>query len=107
MKHQNQMSGRQPTQNANVWHVTRGQKRVEDARRRAYDPRVPPFLAKKDFARKMDCRVTPGNDGALNALIPGYDRSRDFTRHAEFHSRGASLVPIVDVIVSLHPRIRQ
>jgi hypothetical protein len=26
-----------------VWHVTRGQKRVEDARRRAYHPRVHHF----------------------------------------------------------------
>ena len=34
----------------------RGQKCVEDARERAYDPRIHPF-------RKMDCRVKPGNDG--------------------------------------------
>jgi hypothetical protein len=43
--------------------VTRGQKRVEDARRRAYDPRVH-LLRKKSFAKKMDCRVKPGNDGS-------------------------------------------
>jgi hypothetical protein len=30
----------------NVWRVTRGQKRVEDARRRAYDPAGPSFFAK-------------------------------------------------------------
>src|SRR5262249_39765359 len=40
--------------------VTRGQKRVEDARRRAYDPRVHP-LRKNFFANRMDCRVKPGN----------------------------------------------
>jgi hypothetical protein len=39
--------------------VLRGQKRVEDARKRAYDPRI---HRKKRFAQRMDCRVKPGND---------------------------------------------
>jgi hypothetical protein len=40
----------------------RGQKRVEDARERAYDPRI--HLLRKNSLRKwMDCRVKPGNDG--------------------------------------------
>jgi hypothetical protein len=39
----------------------RGQKRVEDARKRAYDPRIHP-LRKKFLQRWMDCRVKPGND---------------------------------------------
>ena len=43
--------------------VMRGQKRVEDARERAYDPRV--HLLRERFLRRwMDCRVKPGNDGA-------------------------------------------
>jgi hypothetical protein len=37
----------------------RGQKRVEDARKRAYDPRI---HQKKRFAQRVDCRVKPGND---------------------------------------------
>jgi hypothetical protein len=41
--------------------VTRGQKRVEDARRRAYDPRVHRSWQKL-FSRRMDCQVKPGND---------------------------------------------
>jgi hypothetical protein len=41
--------------------VTSGQKRVEDARRRAYDPRVH-HSSKKLLAKTMDCRVKPGND---------------------------------------------
>jgi hypothetical protein len=40
----------------------RGQKRVEDARKRAYDPRI--HLVRKKFLRRvMDCRGKPGNDG--------------------------------------------
>jgi hypothetical protein len=39
----------------------RGLERVEDARERAYDPRIH-LLGKKAFAKKMDCRVKPGND---------------------------------------------
>jgi hypothetical protein len=39
----------------------RGQKRVEDARERAFDPRIH-LLGKKSFAKGMDCRVKPGND---------------------------------------------
>jgi hypothetical protein len=42
--------------------VMRGQKRVEDARERAYDPRIH-LLRKKSLRRWMDCRVKPGNDG--------------------------------------------
>jgi len=38
-----------------------GQKRVEDARKRAYDPGIH-LLRKKLFRRWMDCRVKPGND---------------------------------------------
>jgi hypothetical protein len=34
----------------------RGQKRVEDARERAYDPRI------HLHEEAMDCRVKPGND---------------------------------------------
>jgi hypothetical protein len=41
--------------------VMRGQKRVEDARERAYDPRIH-LLCKDVFAKGMDCRVQPGND---------------------------------------------
>jgi hypothetical protein len=41
--------------------VMRGQKRVEDARERAYDPRI--HLVRKNFLRRrLDCRVKPGND---------------------------------------------
>ena len=40
----------------------RGQKRVEDARERADDPRI--HLRGKKFVRSsIDCRVKPGNDG--------------------------------------------
>jgi hypothetical protein len=39
----------------------RGQKRVEDARKRA-DARAPVVFAEKSFAKRMDCRVKPGND---------------------------------------------
>jgi len=39
----------------------RGQKRVEDARERAYNPRIH-LLRKKVFTKWMDCRVKPGND---------------------------------------------
>jgi len=42
--------------------VTRGQKRVEDARERAYAPRVH-HSSQKLFEKRMDCRVKPGNDG--------------------------------------------
>jgi hypothetical protein len=42
----------------------RGRKRVEDARERAYDPRI--HLFRKMFLQSsMDCRVTPGNDGLI------------------------------------------
>jgi hypothetical protein len=41
----------------------RGQKRVEDARERAY-ARASILLAKKSLRRLMDCRVKPGNDEA-------------------------------------------
>src|SRR5260370_7081360 len=45
----------------------RGQKRVEDARRRAYDPRI--HLLRKTFLRRWtDCRVKPGSDG--DGLVP-------------------------------------
>src|SRR5215831_11807230 len=41
--------------------VMRGQKHVEDARERAYAPRI--HLLRKSFLRRwMDCRVKPGND---------------------------------------------
>src|SRR5262245_20009942 len=46
---------------APVQPVMRGQKRVKDARERAYDPRIH-LLRKKVFAKMMDCRVKPGND---------------------------------------------
>jgi hypothetical protein len=46
----------------------RGQKRVADARKRAYDPHIHP-LCKKVFAKTMDCRVKPGND-ELNLARP-------------------------------------
>ena len=39
----------------------RGQKRVEDARERAYNPRIH-LLCGKSLRRWMDCRVKPGND---------------------------------------------
>ena len=41
--------------------VMRGQKRVEDARERAYDPRIH-LLRKNVLQKSMDCRVKPGND---------------------------------------------
>src|SRR5262249_5753537 len=41
--------------------VMRGQKRVEDARKRAYAPRIH-LLREKYLRRSMDCRVKPGND---------------------------------------------
>jgi hypothetical protein len=40
----------------------RGQKRVEDARERAYDPRI--HLLRKMSLKMMDCRVMPGNDAS-------------------------------------------
>jgi len=42
--------------------VMRGQKRVEDARERAYHPRIHLLLREKVFTKRMDCRVKPGND---------------------------------------------
>src|SRR5262249_10317134 len=47
----------------------RGQKRVEDARKRAYDPRIH-RLRKRLLRRWMDCRVKPGNDGSLVSASP-------------------------------------
>jgi hypothetical protein len=41
--------------------VMRGQKRVEDARERAYDPRIH-LLRKKVFTKRMDPRVKPAGD---------------------------------------------
>jgi hypothetical protein len=41
-----------------------GRKRVEDARKRADDPRI---HRKKYFVKAMDCRVKPGNDGDSKA----------------------------------------
>ena len=49
----------------------RGQKRVEDARKRAYDPRI---HRKKLYA--MDCRVKPGND-ADGLLLTTVDHPDD------------------------------
>jgi hypothetical protein len=49
--------------------VMRGQKRVEDARKRAYHPRIH-LLRKKLFPRLMDCRVKPGNDDLALAPDP-------------------------------------
>jgi hypothetical protein len=46
---------------ASTCRVMRGQKRVEDARERAYDPRIH-LLREKFLRRWMDCRVKPGND---------------------------------------------
>jgi len=37
-----------------------GQKRAEDARERAYDPGI--HRKKERQAKRMDCRVKPGND---------------------------------------------
>jgi hypothetical protein len=45
----------------------RGQKRVEDARKRAYAPRIH-LLRKKSLRRWMDCRVKRGNDS--EAVVP-------------------------------------
>src|SRR5215471_16201815 len=42
------------------WFVMRGQKRVEDARERAYAPRIHRKEALQ--SKRMDCRVKPGND---------------------------------------------
>ena len=53
----------------------RGQKRVEDARKRAYDPRVHHSSNKAFLQRRMDCRVKPGNDG-----VRGHDGV--ISRHA-------------------------
>jgi hypothetical protein len=38
----------------------RGHSASEDARERAYNPRI---HRKKRFIEEMDCRVMPGNDG--------------------------------------------
>src|SRR5262249_57910527 len=46
----------------------RGQKRVEDARERAYDPRIH-RLREKLFTKWMDCRVKPGNDSGSLVLL--------------------------------------
>src|SRR5215475_3852076 len=54
----------------------RGQKRVEYARERAYDPRIH-LLRKKSLRRWMDCRVKPGNDN-----VGGYARSFILPRFA-------------------------
>ena len=50
----------------------RGQKRVEDARERAYYPRIH-LLRQKHFPKMMDCRVKPGNDGGLVRVALGQD----------------------------------
>jgi hypothetical protein len=39
----------------------RGHSASEDARERAYDPRIH-LLRKKSLQKSMDCRVKPGND---------------------------------------------
>ena len=44
--------------------VLRGQKRVEDARKRAYDPRIH-LLRKKSFEAGWIAGSRPGNDGSL------------------------------------------
>jgi hypothetical protein len=55
----------------------RGQKRVEDARERAYDPRIH-LLREKFLRRRMDCRVKPGNDNvdghARSFILPRFAR---------------------------------
>jgi hypothetical protein len=40
----------------------RGHSASEDARERAYDPRI--HLLRKNFAKRMDCRLKAGNDEA-------------------------------------------
>jgi hypothetical protein len=57
-----------------VGSVMRGRKRVEDARERAYDPRIHP-LCKKLLRRRMDCRVKPGND-EVGAVMPDLVKAR-------------------------------
>jgi hypothetical protein len=55
----------------------RGQKRVEDARERAYDPRIH-LLREKLLRRWMDCRVKPGNDS--EAVVPAKAGTHDHRR---------------------------
>src|SRR5271166_3092183 len=51
--------------------VMRGQKRAEDARERAGDPRI------HLLAKRMDCRVKPGNDDRFNMTGSRYrERAR-------------------------------
>src|SRR5262245_6919526 len=57
----------------------RGQKRVEDARERAYNPRIH-LLHKRVLRRWMDCRVKPGNDNP-NWRVPA-SRGDDVVQHA-------------------------
>jgi hypothetical protein len=54
--------GRGKLCNGSVWRVTRGQKRFEDARRRAYDPRV--HHSSPNFAK----RWIAGSSPAMTAL---------------------------------------
>ena len=64
--------------------VMRGQKRVEDARERAYDPRIH-LLRKKSLRRWMDCRVKPGND-----RVDGTRAPFSFARSARNATRGCA-----------------
>ena len=64
--------------------VMRGQKRVEDARERAYDPRIH-LLRKKSLRRWMDCRVKPGNDREDGTRAPF-----SFARSARNATRGCA-----------------
>jgi len=69
----------------------RGQKRVEDARERADDPRIHP-LRENFLRRSMDCRLRPGNDG-----MDGYSK---YNRQASRNDRSLfSIGPINDFIV--------
>jgi hypothetical protein len=58
----------------------RGQKRVEDARERAYDPRIHLLCPKRPLRRWMDRRVKPGNDDLKFEATTEYDFSLSTTK---------------------------
>jgi hypothetical protein len=87
-----------------VWPVTRGQKRVEDARRRAYDPRVH-HSSQKIFTTKMDGRVKPGHDDLDEPSCPPAMTEVDFDSSCPARSQAcADCVNLSSLPGPRHPR---
>src|SRR5438128_319993 len=93
----------------------RGQKRVEDARKRAYDPRIH-LLRKKSFEAGWIAGSRPGNDGSLwfdvNASrfssllrpLKALAREVPLLRHDAFISNHKPVIAGLDVPVRRHGR---